>query len=55
MRESRDKTERRSEPAAKQPADLTRPAVFVLKKEKKRNNNIFATALFNESVARVEG
>lgn len=23
MRESRDKTERRSEPAAKQPADLT--------------------------------
>lgn len=31
-RESRDKTE----PAVEQPADLTRPAVFVLGKKKKK-------------------
>lgn len=36
MRERRDKTERRSEPAAKQAADLTQPAIFVLEKKKKQ-------------------
>lgn len=55
MRERRDKTERRSEPAAKQAADLTQPAIFVLEKKKSRNKTILRTVLFNESVARVEG
>lgn len=54
MRDSREK-KLNAAPAAKQPADLTRPAGFVLKKKEERNKIISLTVIFNESVARVEG